>query len=98
MAKKYVALKRFGGGKKLRTLYGTGTARMVQMGTVIKASDMTATHCEGLCGLGLIEEYDPKKTYVTQAMRDARRYPNPAKDADVDLDELKKGKLKKKKS
>jgi len=72
MAKKYIALKKFGGGKKLRSAYGSGPGRMVQIGTLIDPSVTNETHLKELISLGLIEEFDEKKTYQTQAGRDKR--------------------------
>ena len=68
----YVALKQFGGGKKLRSKYGRGYARFVQKGTVIDGKDMTESHRSELEGLKLIEPRDPKKDYETQADTEKR--------------------------
>ena len=71
--KKYIALKRFGGGAKLRSIYGNGVGRLVQLGTVISDEHFNSnTHKQDLIAKGLISEYDEKGSYETQADRDRR--------------------------
>lgn len=70
---KYIALKRFGGGSRLRSIYGTGVGRLVQLGTIMEEKDFNnESHRKDLLGKDLIAEFDEKRTYQTQADRDRR--------------------------
>lgn len=66
----YVALKRFGGGKRLRNIYGAGVGKLVQRGQEILEEHMTEQHRNELVGMRLIEAKEPGKVYQTQADRD----------------------------
>jgi hypothetical protein len=45
---KYIALKNFGGGKKLREQYGRGPGNLVEAGTVIELPKAKAEELEGM--------------------------------------------------